>query len=204
MAKSLQVFDSMATFGRKRAIEGARSTVIDKIINDFEVYDSLNESRSVVTRPICRVSNYVAVCHIFAQTCNKVRIKYAATVGMPQFQQENLKVRTKNLSIARRLFFSFQSYWRNGAGLLVGFGNASGAESPSAMKFLCNYIEQKASDAGLDTLDRSLGNMRSMFEAAENDVQPGSASSRRSDQLKWQTFVARLKRKINRERASIT
>jgi hypothetical protein len=40
----------------------------------------------------------------------------------------------------------------------------------SDMKFLCNYIEQKASDAGLDTLDRSLGNMRSMFQAAENDI----------------------------------
>jgi hypothetical protein len=49
-----------------------------------------------------------------------------------------------------------------------------------------------------------LGNMRSMFEAAENDIRPGSASSRRSDQLKWQTFVARLRRKIKRERASIT
>jgi hypothetical protein len=70
---------------------------------------------------------------------------------MPQFQQENLKVRTKNLSIARRLFFSFQTRRRNGAGLLVGFGNASGAKSPSAMTFLSNYIEQKASDAGLDT-----------------------------------------------------
>jgi atlastin len=46
MAKSLQVFDSMATFGSKRAIEGARSTVIDKIHDDFEVYDSLNESRN--------------------------------------------------------------------------------------------------------------------------------------------------------------
>jgi hypothetical protein len=102
------------------------------------------------------------------------------------------------------LFFSFQTRWRNGAGLLVGIGNASGAKSPSAMKFLCNYIEQKASDAGLDTLDRRLVNMRSMFEAAENDIGSGSASSRRSDQLKWPTFVARLRRKISRERASIT
>jgi hypothetical protein len=74
----------------------------------------------------------------------------------------------------------------------------------SDMKFLCNYIEQKASDAGLDTLDRSLGNMRSMFEAAENDIRSGSESRRRIDQLKWQTFVARLRRKISRERASIT
>jgi hypothetical protein len=70
-------------------------------------------------------------------------------------------------------------------------------------KAACNYIEQKASDAGLDTLDRSLGNMRSMFEAAEKDIRSGSASHR-SDQLKWQTFVQRLRRKISRERASIT
>jgi hypothetical protein len=103
-----------------------------------------------------------------------------------------------------QLFFSYQTRRRNGAGLLVGFRNASGAKSPNAIEFLCNYIEQKASNAGLDTLDRSLGNMRSMFEAAENDIRPGSASSRRSDQLKWQTFVARLRRKIKRERASIT
>jgi hypothetical protein len=72
------------------------------------------------------------------------------------------------------------------------------------MKFLYNYIEQKALDVGLDTLDRSLGNMRSMFEALENDIRSGSASSRRSDQLKWQTFEARLRRRISRERASIT
>jgi hypothetical protein len=74
----------------------------------------------------------------------------------------------------------------------------------SDMKFLCNYIEQKASDAGLDTLDRSLGNIRSMFEAAENDIRSGSANNRRSDQLKWQTFVQRLRFKISKERASIT
>ena len=73
----------------------------------------------------------------------------------------------------------------------------------SDKKFLCTYIEQKASDAGLDTLDRSMENMRNMFGAAEQDIRSGSASSR-SDQLKWQTFVARLRRKINKERASIT
>jgi hypothetical protein len=73
----------------------------------------------------------------------------------------------------------------------------------SDMKFLCNYIEQKASEAGLDTSDRSLENMRRMFEAEEKDIRSGSVNSR-SDQLKWQTFVQRLRRKINRERASIT
>jgi hypothetical protein len=71
------------------------------------------------------------------------------------------------------------------------------------MKFLCKYIEQKASDAGLDTLDRSLRNMRSMLEAAAKELRLGSVSHR-SKQLKWQTFVARLQTKISRERASIT
>jgi hypothetical protein len=68
---------------------------------------------------------------------------------------------------------------------------------------ICSDIEQKASDVDLDTLDRSLENMRIMFEAAEKDIRSGSASNR-SDQLKWQTYVARLRRKIRRERASIT
>jgi hypothetical protein len=39
----------------------------------------------------------------------------------------------------------------------------------SDMKFLCSYMEQKASDAGLDRMDQSLGNMQNMSEGAEND-----------------------------------
>jgi len=46
LAKSLQQFDSMATFGNKRSIEGARKTVIDQINDDFEVYQSLNDGRN--------------------------------------------------------------------------------------------------------------------------------------------------------------
>jgi hypothetical protein len=61
----------------------------------------------------------------------------------------------------------------------------------SDMKVLCKYIEQKASDAGLDALDGSLRNMRNMFEAAAKELRLGPASHR-SDQLKWKTFVARL------------
>jgi hypothetical protein len=46
-------------------------------------------------------------------------------------------------------------------------------------------------------------NCEVMVEAAENDIGLGSVSNR-SNQLKWQTFVARLRRKISREKASIT
>ncbi len=46
LAKVLLLFDTMATFGSKKAIEGARKTVIDQIHDDFEVYCSLNDSRN--------------------------------------------------------------------------------------------------------------------------------------------------------------
>lgn len=46
LAKSLQLFDNMATFGSKQSIEGARKTVIDQINDDFEVYQSLNAGRN--------------------------------------------------------------------------------------------------------------------------------------------------------------
>lgn len=46
LAKALQLFDSMATFGSKKAIEGARMTVIEQIHDDFEVFTSLNDSRN--------------------------------------------------------------------------------------------------------------------------------------------------------------
>lgn len=46
VAKCLELFDNMATFGSKKSIEGARNTVIDQIHDDFEVYTSLNDSRN--------------------------------------------------------------------------------------------------------------------------------------------------------------
>jgi atlastin len=45
-AKSLDLFDSIATFGRKESISGARNTVIDQINDDFQVYQSLNAGRN--------------------------------------------------------------------------------------------------------------------------------------------------------------
>jgi hypothetical protein len=47
------------------------------------------------------------------------------------------------------------------------------------MKYLCTYIEKKASEAGLDTSDRRLDNIRRMFEAAGN-VGAGSANPRKN------------------------
>lgn len=55
MAKALQLFDSMATFGSKKAIDGARKTVIDQIHYDFEVYTSLNDARN----PLAGLEVYV-------------------------------------------------------------------------------------------------------------------------------------------------
>jgi atlastin len=46
VAKCLELFDSMATFGSKKSIGGARRTVIEQIHDDFEVYTSLNDSRN--------------------------------------------------------------------------------------------------------------------------------------------------------------
>ena len=46
MAKSLRLFDSIANFGSKQSISGARQTVIDQIQDDYEVYKSLNEGRN--------------------------------------------------------------------------------------------------------------------------------------------------------------
>jgi atlastin len=46
MAKALALFDSMATFGNKNSIQGARKLVIDQISEDYEVYQSLNAGRN--------------------------------------------------------------------------------------------------------------------------------------------------------------
>ena len=53
--KSLSLFDSMATFGNKKAIEGSRQTVIDQINDEFQVYSSLNDGRN----PLAGLETYV-------------------------------------------------------------------------------------------------------------------------------------------------
>lgn len=55
MAKSLDFFDSMATFGSRQSIQGARKTVVDQINDDFEVYESLNVGRN----PLAGLETYI-------------------------------------------------------------------------------------------------------------------------------------------------
>jgi hypothetical protein len=40
----------------------------------------------------------------------------------------------------------------------------------SNVKFICNYIESKASNAGVDTSDVSSDNIRKMFKAAVKEL----------------------------------
>ena len=44
--QSVQVFESMATFGSQRSIEKAKAAVMEKLEQDFEMYESLNDSRN--------------------------------------------------------------------------------------------------------------------------------------------------------------
>jgi hypothetical protein len=64
------------------------------------------------------------------------------------------------------------------------------------MKFLCNYIESKASSAGNDTTDRALGNVRKMFDLASKDLIIPGENNQRIDQFKWRTMVGRIRKKL--------
>jgi atlastin len=55
LMRSLNTFDSMATFGNKRDIDGARQTVVKLLEEEFEVYASLNEGRN----PLAGLEMYV-------------------------------------------------------------------------------------------------------------------------------------------------
>jgi hypothetical protein len=66
----------------------------------------------------------------------------------------------------------------------------------SDVKFLCNYIESKASEAGENITDMSLENVRKMFEAAMKHLIIPGEGNRRVDQLKWRTMVKRVRKKI--------
>jgi hypothetical protein len=68
----------------------------------------------------------------------------------------------------------------------------------SDMKFICNYIESKASDAGVDTSDLSMSNVRRMFDAAVTALIIPGEHNERVDQLKWRTMVYRVRKKLKR------
>lgn len=61
------------------------------------------------------------------------------------------------------------------------------------MKSLCTYIEKKALEAGMNTADRCLDNVRRMFEAAGEDV---SSVNPRKGQLKWRTLVCKIRKRL--------
>jgi hypothetical protein len=63
------------------------------------------------------------------------------------------------------------------------------------MKFLCNYIESKPSEAGVDSSDMGLYNVWKMFEAAVKELIIPGKHNQRVDQLKWQMMVKRRVRK---------
>ena len=61
----------------------------------------------------------------------------------------------------------------------------------SGMKSQYNYIELMAGEAGADTSDQSLENVRNMFNAAAKArIIPGD-HNQRIDQLKWRTMAGR-------------
>mmetsp|Transcript_43312 Transcript_43312/g.44003 ORF Transcript_43312/g.44003 Transcript_43312/m.44003 type:complete len:588 (+) Transcript_43312:109-1872(+) len=53
--KALDMFDSVATFGSRQAIELSRQSVLDLIGKEFEVYSSLNEGRN----PLAGIETYI-------------------------------------------------------------------------------------------------------------------------------------------------
>ena len=69
------------------------------------------------------------------------------------------------------------------------------------MKFICKYIEMKAAEAGFDTSDRNLSNVRTMFLAAGLET---IATNRRGDQLVWSTIIKKLRAKLKLEQARTT
>jgi hypothetical protein len=53
------------------------------------------------------------------------------------------------------------------------------------MKFMCNYIESMADEAGVDTADVSLDNVQKMYDAAVKELIIPGERNQRVDQLKW-------------------
>jgi hypothetical protein len=70
----------------------------------------------------------------------------------------------------------------------------------SDMRFLCRYIEAKASEAGLNPSDQTLENVQRMFKAAEKEVSGSGSANPRNGQLKWRTLVAKIRKRLKEER----
>jgi hypothetical protein len=66
----------------------------------------------------------------------------------------------------------------------------------SDMKFVCNYIESMASQAGADTSDRSLENVQKMFDAAAKYLVTRGDRNQRIDQLKWRRMAGMIQERL--------
>jgi hypothetical protein len=64
----------------------------------------------------------------------------------------------------------------------------------SDIKFFCDHIEKKGREAGATVDDRSSGNVRKTFEAAEKEELHGSG--KRKGQLKWRTLCLKIREKL--------
>ena len=73
----------------------------------------------------------------------------------------------------------------------------------SDMKFICNYIESKAGDSGVDTSDVSSGNVRKMYDTAVKDLIIPGERNQRVDQLKWRTMVSRVRKKLKEAKEAL-
>ena len=68
------------------------------------------------------------------------------------------------------------------------------------IKFLCDYIQDRAEEAGLDVTIRTHQNVKLMYEAAAPILYQCVEKSQRSTQLKWLTLVSKLRKKLNDEK----
>lgn len=65
------------------------------------------------------------------------------------------------------------------------------------LAILCNYIEKKAGEAGYNTSDRSTFNMTAMWNAAGIHT---LVTSKRKDQLSWQTVLKYVRKRIKADK----
>lgn len=73
----------------------------------------------------------------------------------------------------------------------------------SEMKFFCQYVEEKAKEEGFDIKDRSLSNVRRMYEVAALEFRK-LLGPRAREQGRWRTLVRKLQDKKKSVREQLT
>ena len=68
----------------------------------------------------------------------------------------------------------------------------------SDMKFVCSYIETKATEGGMDINDRRSQNVRLMYEKIEG-VLYETVKAKRGTQLKWRTLLHKLRKAVRQK-----